>query len=255
MSGHQPRPAGVTSVTLRRLGLLPAALLTALALTACTAEPSEADDPKANVPPTSTPAPSGAPGGPPEGGLLLADAIRKIPVAEEKRTGYKRDSFKHWVDEDTDGCQTRQEVLIAEAVTAPEQGARCALTGGSWLSYYDEVGVTDAKRLDIDHMVPLAEAWDSGAHDWTPERREAYANDLDAERSLVAVTAKTNRSKADKDPAAWMPPAESARCTYLVDWTATKLRWGLAADETEQAALLELAEPCADKTVDFDAAP
>ncbi|MGW4359404.1 HNH endonuclease family protein [Streptomyces californicus] len=127
--------------------------------------------------------------------------------------------------------------------------------GGSWLSYYDEVEVTDAKRLDIDHMVPLAEAWDSGAHDWTPERREAYANDLSAERSLVAVTAKTNRSKADKDPAAWMPPAESARCTYLVDWTATKLRWGLAADESEQAALLELAEPCTDKTVEFDAAP
>ncbi|MDP9954188.1 MULTISPECIES: hypothetical protein [Streptomyces] len=75
MSRHQPRPAGVTSVTLRRLGLLPAALLTALALTACTAEPSEADDPKAAVPPTSTPASSGAPGGPPEGGLLLADAM------------------------------------------------------------------------------------------------------------------------------------------------------------------------------------
>ncbi len=64
----------------------------------------------------------------------------------------------------------------------------------------------------------------AGAHDWTPERREAYANDLGSDRSLVAVTAKTNRSKADRDPAQWMPPAESATCTYLVDWTATKLR-------------------------------
>ncbi|MFE9240474.1 HNH endonuclease family protein [Streptomyces sp. NPDC007007] len=237
---------------LRRLGFLSAALLTAATLTACSAEQVEADDPK---PSATTTAPSGAPGGAPDGGgLPLADAIKKIPVAEEQRTGYERDAFKHWVDEDGDSCTTRAEVLLAEAVTAPEQGARCTLSGGSWLSYYDEAEVTEARKLDIDHMVPLAEAWDSGAHDWTPERREAYANDLDAERSLVAVTARTNRSKADKDPAAWMPPAQSATCTYLVDWTATKLRWGLSADETEQAALLELAEPCTDSTVEYEPA-
>ncbi|MEU3136420.1 HNH endonuclease family protein [Streptomyces sp. NPDC006854] len=238
---------------LRRLGFLPAALLTATTLTACTTEPVEADDPK--PPATTATAPSGAPGGAPdESGLPLADAIKKIPVADERRTGYERDAFKHWVDEDQDSCTTRAEVLLAEAVTAPEQGARCTLSGGSWLSYYDEAEVTDARKLDIDHLVPLAEAWDSGAHDWTPERREAYANDLDAERSLVAVTARTNRSKADKDPAAWMPPAQSATCTYLVDWTATKLRWDLSADETEQAALLDLAEPCADSTVVYEPA-
>ncbi|MFD3844845.1 HNH endonuclease family protein [Streptomyces microflavus] len=238
-------------MSLRRLGFLSAALLTATALTACSAEPVEADDPK----PSATAASSGAPGGSSDkSGLSLADAIKNIPVAEEKRTGYERDAFKHWVDEDDDGCPTRQEVLLAEAVTAPKQGDRCTLSGGSWLSYYDEVEVTDAKKLDIDHLVPLAEAWDSGAHDWTPERREAYANDLAAERSLAAVTAKTNRSKADKDPASWMPPAQSATCTYLVDWTATKLRWDLSADETEQAVLLELAESCADSTVDYEPA-
>lgn len=238
-------------MSLRRLVFLSAALLTATALTACSAEPVEADDPK----PSATAASSGAPGGSSDkSGLSLADAIKNIPVAEEKRTGYERDAFKHWVDEDDDGCPTRQEVLLAEAVTAPKQGDRCTLSGGSWLSYYDEVEVTDAKKLDIDHLVPLAEAWDSGAHDWTPERREAYANDLAAERSLAAVTAKTNRSKADKDPASWMPPAQSATCTYLVDWTATKLRWDLSADETEQAVLLELAESCADSTVDYEPA-
>ncbi|MFF8295042.1 MULTISPECIES: hypothetical protein [Streptomyces] len=103
------------------------------------------------------------------------DAIKEIPVAEEKRTGYERDSFKHWVDEDGVGCPTRQGVLPAEAVTTPEQSARCMLGSGSWMSYYDEAEVTAAKKLDIDHMVPLAEAWDSGAHNWTPERRETYA--------------------------------------------------------------------------------
>ncbi|MEW2173442.1 HNH endonuclease family protein [Streptomyces sp. NPDC007027] len=240
---------------LRRLGSLCTAVLTAAALTACSAETVEADDAKPTATASGSTDPSGAPGGAPEeAGLPLVEAIGSIPVAEEQRTGYERDSFKHWVDEDGDSCSTRAEVLLAEAVTAPEQGARCSLSGGSWLSYYDEVEVTDAKKLDIDHMVPLAEAWDSGAHDWTPERREAYANDLDAERSLVAVTARTNRSKADKDPAAWMPPAQSATCTYLADWTATKLRWGLTADETEQAALLELAEPCTDSTVEYEPA-
>ncbi|WP_225995124.1 HNH endonuclease family protein [Streptomyces arboris] len=240
---------------LRRLGSLYAAVLTAAALTACSAEPVEADDAKPTATASGSTEPSGAPGGTPEeAGLPLVEAIGSIPVAEEKRTGYERDSFRHWVDEDGDSCTTRAEVLLAEAVTAPEQGARCSLSGGSWLSYYDEVEVTDAKKLDIDHMVPLAEAWDSGAHAWTPERREAYANDLGADRSLVAVTAKTNRSKADRDPAQWMPPAESATCTYLVDWTATKLRWALAMDDAEKTALLNLAEPCADSVVEYEPA-
>ncbi|MEU5825852.1 HNH endonuclease family protein [Streptomyces sp. NPDC047803] len=245
-------------MTLRRLGFLATALLATTALTACTAETTKADDPKPATTDSgsTTPSASGAPGGAPDGdGIPLADGIKKIPVAAEKRTGYERESFKHWVDEDSDGCSTRQEVLIAEAVTAPKQGARCSLTGGSWRSYYDKVEVTDARKLDIDHMVPLAEAWDSGAYGWTAKRRETYANDLGAERSLVAVTAKTNRSKADKDPATWMPPADSATCTYLVDWTATKLRWGLTADEAEQEALLKNAEPCADSVVQYKTAP
>ncbi|MGW7398916.1 HNH endonuclease family protein [Streptomyces cyaneofuscatus] len=125
----------------------------------------------------------------------------------------------------------------------------------SWLSYFDEVEVTDARKLDINHMVPLAEAWNSGAHTWMPERREAYAKDLGSERSLVAVTAKTNRTKADKDPTAWVPPAGSARCIYLEDWAATKPHWGLSADDAERAALLELAAPCEDSVVAYEAAP
>ncbi|MEE1797559.1 HNH endonuclease family protein [Streptomyces sp. JV176] len=243
-------------MTARRIASLAAALLATLALTACSVEMVEADDARPNDagPAVSEPAtPSGAAGGPAPD-LSLADAIAKLPVATEVRDGYERDSFKHWVDEDSDTCNTRAEVLKAEAVVAPEQGPRCTLTGGQWFSYYDEVTVDDPKKLDIDHMVPLAESWDSGASEWTAERREAYANDLGAERSLLAVTAKTNRSKSDKDPQDWMPPAESARCTYLVDWTATKLRWSLSADEAEVAALRELAADCPDSTVQYELA-
>ncbi|MDQ1022516.1 hypothetical protein QF035_000098 [Streptomyces umbrinus] len=147
-------------------------------------------------------------------------------------------------------------MLIWEAIEAPEIGAGCRLTGGRWWSYYDETWVTSASGLDVDHMVPLAEAWDSGASAWTPQRREAYANDQDALTSLVAVTARSNRAKADRDPAEWLPPAPSdeVRCRYAVEWAGTKLRWSLAADEAELAALQNLAVGCSTQTVTYEPA-
>ncbi|GLV88287.1 hypothetical protein Slala03_79760 [Streptomyces lavendulae subsp. lavendulae] len=95
--------------------------------------------------------------------LPMGVAVGALPLAVEDRTGYQRTSFKHWNAgaNPTDGCNTRAEVLIAEAVVAPDVGPGCTLTGGVWWSYYDEREVTPAGALDIDHMVPLAEAWDS----------------------------------------------------------------------------------------------
>lgn len=232
-------------MTPRRLSPIVAALLFA-SLSGCDSSTSKAADPK---PTSTTSAASAAPGA--AGGTPVAAAIAKIPTGTEQRDGYKRTAFKHWVDADDNQCDTRDEVLIAEAVKAPTQGEDCALTGGAWRSYYDGKTVTDASTLDIDHMIALAEAWDSGAAQWTTERREAYANDLDAERTLVAVTARTNRSKGDQDPAEWLPPLVSARCTYLADWTATKLRWGLTADTKERTALRKLAADCPDTTVAY----
>ncbi|MGX1507637.1 UNVERIFIED_CONTAM: hypothetical protein RKD43_006262 [Streptomyces graminofaciens] len=146
--------------------------------------------------------------------VLLPDALSALTVADESRTGYTRTAFKHWNAgaDSTDGCNTRQEVLLAEAIEAPMVGSSCSIAGGKWLSYYDGQTVTVAGALDIDHMVPLAEAWDSGASAWTAAKREAYANDQGAATSLVAVTARTNRSKADQDPAEWLPPAADQYC-------------------------------------------
>ncbi|WP_406387518.1 HNH endonuclease family protein [Streptomyces sp. NBC_00887] len=241
----------------RRITPVAAALL-ALSLAGCNPQAADTGDSKpseAEGSSAASPAPSGAAGGPAEGALSLADAIAKIPAGTEKRDGYERDSFNHWVDEDDDGCETRAEVLLEEATTKPQQGDRCVLTGGVWMSYYDGAEITEARKLDIDHMIPLAEAWDSGAFGWSADRREAFANDLGAERSLVAVTAKTNRSKSDRDPASWLPPAEATHCQYAADWTATKLRWGLNADDKERAALVKLADSCADTTVNYEVAP
>jgi len=175
----------------------------------------------------------------------------RVPVEDEDRAGYERDLFPHWVDDDRDGCNTRKEVLIAEATTPPQVGARCSLVGGEWYSYYDDATWTEQTDLDIDHMVPLAEAWDSGASAWATAQRRAYANDLGDERSLVAVTDNENQSKADQDPATWMPPYKPARCTYLGEWVTVKLRWQLTVDTAEKEALTTLAEGCPDVTITY----
>ncbi|MFF1715943.1 HNH endonuclease family protein [Streptomyces sp. NPDC058268] len=184
----------------------------------------------------------------------LADGIAALPQAAEDRTGYERTKFKHWIDADHDRCTTRSEVLIAESRTAPTIEGTCTVTAGEWFSYYDGKTLTDPKGLDIDHMVPLAEAWDSGASQWSAKHREAYANDLYADRSLIAVTAKTNRSKADQDPAQWLPPAANAHCTYAADWVSTKLRWKLTADKAETETLNEIAANCPTTPIDAAAA-
>ncbi|MGW2016694.1 HNH endonuclease family protein [Streptomyces sp. NPDC001927] len=185
--------------------------------------------------------------------LALVDALELVQVADESRTGYTRDKFKHWNAglDLKDGCNTRAEVLLDEAAEAPAVATGCKLSGGSWSSYYDGQVVNDPAKLDIDHMVPLAEAWDSGASAWTPARREAYANDQDAATSLVAVTARSNRSKSDQDPAEWMPPLPDAHCRYVGEWTATKLRWGLTADQAEADALKVYAETCETTVVHY----
>ena len=177
----------------------------------------------------------------------LTQAIDHIPVAGEVRTGYSRDLFRLWVDADGDGCDTREEVLIAEAEEAPSQGSGCALSGGRWYSYYDGVSQTSASALDIDHVVPLAEAWDSGARSWSSSRRESYANDLGDSHTLVGVTASLNRSKGDQDVAEWLPPIND--CRYIKDWVTAKIRWGLDQDSAEKAALQDIAAGCANSSL------
>ncbi|MBQ0969195.1 HNH endonuclease [Streptomyces sp. RK23] len=181
--------------------------------------------------------------------LPVQEALAQLPVRTENRAGYERTAFKHWIDADRDGCKTRAEVLKAEAVIAPEQGASCKLSGGEWYSPYDDRYLQGASGLDIDHLVPLAEAWDSGASTWTAKEREAYANDLGDDRALIAVSAASNRSKADQDPSTWLPPASGYHCTYATDWVADKTRWGLSIDNEELGALTDVLNHCPDVPV------
>lgn len=177
----------------------------------------------------------------------LSTAIADLPGASEDRSGYDRDLFNHWIDADGDGCSTRNEVLIEEADDPVSVGSGCSLSGGRWYSYYDGVSWTDPADVDIDHMVPLAEAWDSGASDWSSADREAYANDLDDRRTLVGVTDSVNQTKGDQDPAEWLP--DHQQCRYLEEWVAVKHRWGLTVDTAERSALSSLASGCSDVTI------
>ncbi|PRY02333.1 HNH endonuclease family protein [Allonocardiopsis opalescens] len=186
--------------------------------------------------------------------IPLHQAVERVPEAAEDRTGYDRDQFRHWIDADRDGCSTRAEVLIDEAVTPPEISGRCTVGTGEWFSYYDGETWTAPLDLDIDHMVPLAEAWDSGASQWTAAQRRDYANDLGDERALVAVTDNVNQGKADQDPAEWLPPVEEVRCRYLTEWVAVKLRWGLTADQAERMALAAQAARCPNDLLSYEPA-
>ena len=148
-----------------------------------------------------------------------------------------------WGDIDDDGCDTREEVLVAEASTLESDDESC-VPDGTWLSWYDERTITSASGVDIDHMVPLVEVHESGGWQWSYERRYAYANDLTLPQTLTAVSASSNRSKGGRDPGEWKPPAESAWCQYAQDWIAVKVFWGLSANEEEVSELRAMLEEC-----------
>jgi hypothetical protein len=183
-------------------------------------------------------------------------ALNTLKVADEVRTGYKRTLFKHWITISRAGqlgCDSRKSVIIDEAIVKPIIGKDCALTGGKWLSIYDNVEVTDAGKLDVDHMVPLAEAWDSGASAWDALKKQQYANDMTDPRHLIAVTGSSNRSKSDQDPAEWMPTNKVYACEYLVNWVSIKVRWNLSVDKNEKTFISNNLKGC--KITKFSVVP
>ncbi|MBT2489377.1 HNH endonuclease [Streptomyces sp. ISL-96] len=181
-------------------------------------------------------------------------AIENLPVAAEDSAGYNISRFKHWTDPDQDGCSTKAEVLISEATTPPAVDRWCTITGGAWHSYYDKKDHDGAGSLHVDHLVPLAEAWRSGASAWTDEERERYANDMADPRVLAAVSATEKRKKGDRDPARWEPSDDSADCRYIAEWAAVKGRWKLSVDETELAALQNMVVECQTEEITYELA-
>lgn len=183
--------------------------------------------------------------------------LDSLPVSTEVSAGYDRGLFKHWIRQ-SNGCNTRADVLIDERKRGTVVG--CNVVNGAWTSFYDGLAVVNPRSLDIDHMVPLKEAWDSGAWRWDSATRTSFANDLGYPWSLIAVSASSNRSKGDRDPAQWLPSRN--RCAYVKAWVGVKYRWRLSVDSAEKRALTSqlarcpgsmLVPPLASRTDDPDA--
>ncbi|MFF4320167.1 HNH endonuclease family protein [Streptomyces sp. NPDC001568] len=163
------------------------------------------------------------------------------PAAEGSTSGYSRDLFPHWSTV-SGSCNTRETVLKRDGVNVV-QDSSCAAVSGSWYSEYDGATWTAASDIDIDHMVPLAEAWRSGANSWTTTKRQQFANDL-TRPQLIAVTDNVNQAKGDLDPGKWLPSRTAYRCTYARMWVQVKQYWGLRMDSTEKTALTNVLNGC-----------
>ena len=245
-AGRERLTAGRTAV---------AALLAACGgLAGCSSAPE-------SVPPSATPSMhvlSATPSIPaaPVGSEAEARAqLRALRVAPRRPpTGYERDAFgSPWLDVDGNGCNQRDDVLLRDAVPGTAryaQQGRCDhdVLAGTWVDPYtgrtmvftDLKDLSQAEAIQIDHLVPLAEAWASGASRWSEDRRKQFANDL---AELLAVDGPTNAGKGDDDPAAWRP-RKAFQCTYALRWIGTKTRWQLTVDRPERRALTEMLGYC-----------
>lgn len=164
--------------------------------------------------------------------------------AEAARDGYLRSLFPHWNDTNRSGCNARQDVLFAQVIGLPQVDLfdRCVIVEADWYSLFD--GITHSgspSELDVDHVVSLAEAWDSGAWAWDRQRRQLFANDVS---NLLAVTASSNRSKGDRDAGDWMPPQKSAWCLTAQITVRTKLVYDLSVDPKEMRGLSTMLATC-----------
>ena len=176
---------------------------------------------------------SGASPAVPSDWSATGELLAHLRVEPERGPGYDRDDWPHWSDLDGDGCHTRCEVLAAER--RPD---------GSWYSIFDGDVTNDPGRFDVDHLVPLAEAHESGGWRWDRQSRERFANDESYPHALIAVSASSNRSKGKKDPAEWLPPDAGSHCFYADAWVRVKFRWELSVDQAELSALSHILADC-----------
>jgi hypothetical protein len=192
---------------------------------------------------------SGEPAQPNDAAAAASDSDQALAWLDEIRIededdppGYDRSMFPHWSTVEG-ACNTRESVLARDGqdVQADDE---CRAVSGTWVSVYDGETFTDAGDLDIDHMVPLKEGWRSGAHAWSTEERERFANDMERSPQLWAVSASSNRSKGDSDPSDWMPPNEDFHCEYVAAWIEVKHVWDLTVDPDEETALREVLAGC-----------
>jgi hypothetical protein len=216
--------------------LILAAATTTLALSACQ---GVSVDPGAPAPTRTT---TGSGSGSAGSAAAAEDQLDGLKVVPKPGTmkDYSREKFPHWRSTG-ENCDVRDSVLKRDGTKVKFSG--CNVVAGTWKSIYDGKVLNSPTLVDIDHMVPLANAWRSGAAAWTTAKRSDFANDLD-DPQLVAVSASSNRSKGDQDPSTWKPTDQSAWCEYARDWIAVKAKWKLTVVAKEKTELKSMLRTC-----------
>ncbi|GGL20893.1 hypothetical protein GCM10012284_64490 [Mangrovihabitans endophyticus] len=188
------------------------------------------------------PSPYGSSGSIPSGHAAdAATALDHLEIAKPgSMKGYSRDKFPHWRSTG-ENCDVRDSVLKRDGSKVKVSG--CNVVAGTWTSVYDGKTLHSPDDVDIDHVVPLADAWRSGASSWSTDKRSDFANDLDRPQ-LVAVSSSSNRSKGDQDPSEWKPTEKDNWCEYAQDWITVKDYWKLSVTTAEKSALTDMLETC-----------
>jgi hypothetical protein len=176
-------------------------------------------------------------------------ALNKLPVkGRAPKTGYSREQFPHWKDPDKNGCDTRNDILKRDLtkVVFKADTNNCKVVFGSLLDPYSNKLISfdlskSASTIDIDHVVALSNAWQTGAFQLTPTQRSNFANDP---LNLLAVDAKLNRQKGDGDAATWLPPYKSYRCSYVARQVSVKSKYKLWVTAPEKSAISNLLTSC-----------
>ena len=188
-------------------------------------------------------------GGPQEtggGGAALTAAESLTVKGRAPKTGYSRERFgTAWADTDSNSCDTRDDILKRDLENVRFTSGKCKVSYGVLEpDPYSGKKVTyrrGASLVDIDHIVPLSDAWQKGAKYWDASKRIALANDP---LNLIAVDSSTNRSKGDGDAATWLPPNKSYRCTYVAGQVAVKQKYQLWVTAAEKAAMEKILRTC-----------
>ena len=166
------------------------------------------------------------------------------------KTGYTRAQFgATWADVNKNGCDTRNDILKRDLTNIVFRAKThdCVVESGTLLDPYSGStinfvkGVTSSMDVQIDHVVALSNAWQTGAFKLTLEKRTALANDPD---NLLAVQGRLNSQKGDGDAATWLPPLKSIRCAYVTKQIIVKAKYGLWVTAPEKAAMLNVLSKC-----------
>jgi hypothetical protein len=187
-----------------------------------------------------------------EASIKTASAVLETLAVKGRapKTGYERSQFgPAWSDVDRNGCDTRNDILNRDLTSIVYKSGthNCLVLSGTLIDPYsgEEIsflrGVATSSDVQIDHVVALSNAWQTGAFKLTYEKRLAFANDP---MNLLAVKGRLNSQKGDGDAATWLPPLKSIRCAYVAQQIVVKAKYGLWVTPPEKAAMVGLLSKC-----------